>query len=289
MADTIKKVLLQKQIEATLYDIFPKTAADIVTYTKADGSVTTVAAELAGIATTADNAMTETKVDEKIKALRDEIYGLAEGENLPEAFDTLKEISKYLNDHGSVVQGFTDDISALKTALGAPTDGTTVATGLFARVEALETALGTAAVKSGNSITTAGTGVLGRLDQNEVDIAKLQAVGSTKVEKSETNGSIKIDGTDTQVYDETALAARVKTLEDVGSTKVEDGDNDGEIKVDGTTVTVYGGDPTVIKQDETHRFVTDDQVAAWDADKIVYGTAAPAEPKANVLYLTEIS
>lgn len=49
----------------------------------------------------------------------------------------------------------------------------------------------------------------------DTEIAKLVSVseGANKVEASETNGYIKIDGTETKVYDETALAGRVTTAE----------------------------------------------------------------------------
>lgn len=49
----------------------------------------------------------------------------------------------------------------------------------------------------------------------DTEITKLVSVseGANKVEASETNGYIKIDGTETKVYDETALAGRVTTAE----------------------------------------------------------------------------
>lgn len=49
----------------------------------------------------------------------------------------------------------------------------------------------------------------------DTEIAKLGTVaeGATKVEASETNGNIKINGTETKVYDDTALAGRVSTIE----------------------------------------------------------------------------
>lgn len=50
---------------------------------------------------------------------------------------------------------------------------------------------------------------------SNAEITKLGTVaeGATKVEASETNGNIKINGVETKVYDDTALAGRVSTIE----------------------------------------------------------------------------
>ena len=50
---------------------------------------------------------------------------------------------------------------------------------------------------------------------SNAEIAKLGTVaeGATKVEASETNGNIKINGTETVVYNDAALAGRVSTIE----------------------------------------------------------------------------
>ena len=49
----------------------------------------------------------------------------------------------------------------------------------------------------------------------DTEITKLGTVaeGATKVEASETNGNIKINGVETKVYDDAALAGRVSTIE----------------------------------------------------------------------------
>lgn len=228
---SVKKILLQKQIEGVIYDIYTKTDASIVVYDKS-GTATTVAAELAALASAIDELPTDDNVDAKIKELRDEIYGLAEGESLNEAFDTLKEISAYLAEHPSVVEGFTSDISALKTALGAPAQGETAASGLFATVAGID--------------------------------SRLQDVEGAMVTASTTNGNIKIGTQEVTVYDESALAQRVKDLEDA-DTDVVDGDTNGTIKVDGEVITVYDGDASFITQDATHRFVSDTEKATWNA------------------------
>lgn len=50
---------------------------------------------------------------------------------------------------------------------------------------------------------------------SDTEITKLGTVaeGATKVEASETNGNIKINGVETKVYDDAALAGRVSTIE----------------------------------------------------------------------------
>ena len=230
----IKKVLLQKQIENVIYDILPKTDAAVVQYTKGSGQdaqVTTVATELANLAAAAAAVITEAQVDSKIATaandLWDRISGLADGESLAESFDTLKEISEYLDDHGDIVSGFTSNISALQTALGHDA----VAADPEHEIEA-----------------QAATGLFARVVTLEGKVAALEAVGSTKVEASTNNGKIKINGTDTTVYD---------------------------------------GSASFITQDTTHRFVTDTQIANWDA-AVSFVAELPATPNPNALYLVEI-
>ena len=62
--------------------------------------------------------------------------------------------------------------------------------------------------------------------------------GST-VEKSNTNGNIKVDDEELTVYDETNIAKRVSDLESVGATKVEKSTTNGNILIDGSETTVY--------------------------------------------------
>jgi len=154
----IKRTLLQKQIENTLYDIYPKTEAGIVVYTKTveqevEGVtqnvqvITDVAAELAALTTALANANSDQTA--AIQALEDKIYGLADGEEIDTYFDTLKEISDWLsnNDRNSSAQEILNNITALQEDLGVAsaaavgTEGeegykeAVVASGLHADVE----------------------------------------------------------------------------------------------------------------------------------------------------------
>lgn len=219
----IKKVLLQKKIEGTVYDIYTKTSADLVVYSDTE----TVAQKLASLAGELEAITTETTgtIDSRIKAASDALYnkimGLTdEDTTINDAFDTLKEVAEYLAAHGDVVTGFTTDIAALQEALNAEN------TGLLARMSAAEgkittlegvvgddesglvadVAANAAAIEGLDSaINAEETGILARLDAVES--------AETKVEHSETNGSVKVDGSDVQVYDDTELAGRVTDLE----------------------------------------------------------------------------
>lgn len=91
----------------------------------------------------------------------------------------------------------------------------------------------------------------------------------------------------------------VKAVADLqaAATAVTKGDNNGEIKVDGQTVVVYDDSAiaaTKITEDETHRFVTDAEKAAWNDDaaiKVVTADTMPSVDDAseNDLYLVDLS
>ena len=240
MPAIVKKVLLQKSIEDQLYSILPQTDATVVNYTKGSGQdavVTTVAAELASLATAAASVITEAEVDgmidDAISDLWDRISGLADGESLAASFDTLKEISDYLNTHGSVVSGFTSDINALKTALGSPA----VAADPENEIEA-----------------QAATGLFATIAGLDSRITALETIDPTSVEASETNGNIVIDGVETTVYTHPQAHSA-----------------------------------TMITTDSTHRFVSDAQIAAWDAKAdVAVVDELPQTVDEGTLYFVEV-
>ena len=182
---TPKKILLQKQIESKLYNIFPKTEATIVEYNKGSGAtatVTTVAAELAQLAT--DIAALPTVSD--LNALRSEIIGeLGDNESLAEAFDTIKEISEFL-ENGNAIDSLTDILTDIGVASSGSGAGAVAATGMHADIETLQAA-----------------------------VAALQAANGTNVSKTKTgsadagNGQVYLDGTLTTIYDDSTLAGLV--------------------------------------------------------------------------------
>ena len=346
----VKKVLLQKSISNTLFDIFPKTDASIVQYDK-DGTTTTVAAELASLAAeiVANGSSVTDALEAEIQALEDKIYGLADGETLNSAFDTLKEISDFIVAHPNSVAELQSQITTNANAIGRATEYE----------------------EDGITVKTVGSGLIRRAEQDEARIAALEQVGSTKVESSLTNGNIKVDGSEMQVYDDSNLwtevgadntynaareltasgsglkarisqntneinklqdavgsdavsgtikgriaaletevgsdtvaasvKGRITALEAIGAKNVKGknaGDADGTIRVatspaglndDSAVVTVYAGDPTIIQQDATHRFVTDTEKASWDST-VSYVTSAPSggSVNANTLYMVDL-
>ncbi len=120
----IKKVLLQKKLSGTIYDIFPKTSADLVTYET--GTVAETLAKFAeDIAKRITPAEVDTKVANESKALYNKIMGItgAEGDTVQAAYDTLKEVANWISDHQDIANGFVTDINALKEAVGDESSG----------------------------------------------------------------------------------------------------------------------------------------------------------------------
>ena len=218
----IKKVLLTKKINGIVYDLFPKTSAELVVYGE-----TTVAQALASFASDMSNYYTKTQADKKTKdacdALYNKIMGITEGgSTINEAYDTLKEVAAWIAEHGDVAAAFTTDIAALKKAVGDNNSGLIKAMAeakaaistntsdigtLKTAVQNLQTAVGNASsgltktVNDQGKKITALENTVGNSTKGLVkDVADLKAAGATKVEASSTNGNIKINGTETKVY-----------------------------------------------------------------------------------------
>jgi hypothetical protein len=155
----IKKVLLTRKVNNILYSLYPKTTAEVVCY-----GDTNVAKALADLADEFKNYYTSSSTDDAIKTAVDNLYNkimgitAEDGTSVNEAYDTLKEVATWINEHGDIAAGFATDISNLKTTVGDDSSGL---------------------VK---------------------DVTDLKNVGATKVEASSTNGNIKINGVETQVY-----------------------------------------------------------------------------------------
>ena len=257
---SLKKVLLQKKIESTLYDIFPKTDATIVQFVKGSGAsqtTTDVATELAALATS-------------ISSLHSEIIGeLSGNESLPELYDTLKEIGDYLDQHddsiGALAALLTDVGVPSADAVGEPNDddyqAAVAATGLHATIETLQAAVAALQVADGTNVSKtksnaadAGNGQVyldGTLTTIYDDSTLAAAIGTssdaaaadgTTAWSRLKNAEGDIDtlegavgaSTDTANSSGTTAWARIKALEAVEATKVEDGTTNGYIKVNGT-------------------------------------------------------
>lgn len=273
----IKKVLLTKKLNNIVYDIFPKTTAELVTYGES-----TVAAELAKFANDMVNYYTKTEADAKTKeacdALYNKIMGLTDSDTtIDQAYDTLKEVAAWINEHGEVAAAFTTDIAALKQAVGDENSGlikglaeakaaiatnTGDITNLKQAVEALQTAVGNAESGLIKTVNDHGTKIqtlettVGNAESGLVkDVNDLKAVGATKVEKSDTNGNVKIDGKEVNVY-----------------THPE------------------SHPATMITEDDTHKFVTSDEKSIiGNAAAVVFVTSQDAVANERDLYMVEIA
>lgn len=147
----MKKAIFQQEINGVLYDLLALTHVDNVIFENDDGTKVALSEKLAeiiaAVALKADSTAVTSEIEAANNALYKRIMGLANDDTtVNEAYDTLKEVADYLTAHGDVVQGFTADITDLKTT-----------------VQTLQT-------------------------------------GMTKVEKSNTNGNVKVDGNEVQVY-----------------------------------------------------------------------------------------
>jgi phage-related protein len=125
----MKTVLLQAEIAGKLESLLAITNTDNVYYKDGDSEVK-LTAKLAEIIASISSLPTDSNVDTKIKTATDTLYnkimGTTDGTTtVNEAYDTLKEVADYLTEHGSVVQGFTNDISSLKDSVKALQDGMT--------------------------------------------------------------------------------------------------------------------------------------------------------------------
>ena len=150
-SDKLKQVIFQEEIDGVLTDLMARTHVDNVIYEEGGKQIALsekLASLIATVATKADSNNVTADIKTATDNLYNKIMGITAEDGAPvaEAYDTLKEVANYLTEHGSVVQGFTNDISGLKKS-----------------IEDLKT-------------------------------------GMTKVEKSDTNGNVKVDGAEVVVY-----------------------------------------------------------------------------------------
>lgn len=150
-SDKLKQVIFQEEIDGVPTDLMARTHVDNVIYEEGGKQIALsekLASLIATVAAKADSAAVTADIKTATDNLYNKIMGITAEDGAPvaEAYDTLKEVANYLTEHGSVVQGFTNDISGLKKS-----------------VEDLKT-------------------------------------GMTKVEKSDTNGNVKVDGAEVVVY-----------------------------------------------------------------------------------------
>ena len=284
----IKKIILTKKIDSAVYQVYPQTSADQVVYDN-----TTVAAKLAELASNISDITTDTTgtIDVRVKKACDDLYakimGVTDASQIDQAYDTLKEVADYLNAHGSVVEGFTSDIAALKEALGTAGSESEPATGLFADVAALATRMTTAEglIRTNGADIDALEAKVGNENSGLIkDVADLKAA-ATNVVDSTTNGNIVVDGAEMVVYDDSAVTSRLDTLETtVGNGEsglVKDvADNAANIAELQTTV---GDDASGLVKDVADNASAIAALQAGSAT-ITYGTEVKTDLQPNELY-----
>lgn len=182
--------------------------------TVADGKTVVKMIEEAQAAATYD----DTQVKADIAANAETIGGvkgrldtfLADADLTENAIDTLKELQTYITEHGTEAAGWTNKITANETAIAEEAKTARAAEKANATgVTEAKTAAATAqsdvdAIKADYLKTADKTTLQGSIDAVSSRVKDIEdknvSDGATKVEKSDTNGNIKIDGVETVVY-----------------------------------------------------------------------------------------
>ena len=222
----IKNAILKMKVEGILNEIWLKSGASQIIVDQTTGE--TLATRLASLATDIESAVAGGITPTQVdEKISAAISALID--DAPETMNTLKEVSDYIDDHQEVVD-------ALNQAIGTKVD----------KVE--------------------GKG-LSANDFTDALLAKLNSVteGATKVEASNTNGNIKVNGSEVKVYEHAKYTAQAEglykvtvdaeghvskatavTKDDIvglgipgAATVVSKSDVNGSVKVDGADVQVY--------------------------------------------------
>lgn len=106
----IQRFLFHTKISGVLHEVMAVSDTTNVRVYKTDGTYTMLSDEL-------------TKLANSITTANDELYNKIMGftdsdKTIDEAYDTLKEVAAYLEEHGDVVAGFTSAISELQNKVG---------------------------------------------------------------------------------------------------------------------------------------------------------------------------
>jgi hypothetical protein len=189
MAD-IKKVYLKKKIEGVVYDIYARSSADMIDYNN-----TTVSATLSQFATDLSNVITSSTVDTKIKTATDELYNKIMGltstdTTINEAYDTLKEVATYIEQHANATSGYATLLSTVGDS----------SSGLVKDVADLKTTVG-----------DSNSGLVKAVAELQTTVANTD---KSKVTASTTNGNIKVDGSEMTVYTHPETHAATMIVED---------------------------------------------------------------------------
>ena len=212
---------ITKNIKGVDYDVYVKTSADQVVY----DDVISVKQKIIELAKALENGntggsgITSTEVDAKIKTACDNIFnkimGTADQSDLNAAYDTLKEVSDYLAAHGTVVNGFTKDISDLKS-----------------KIESLNTTATHANIDTLNKLSTSETG---KLLFNGAEISSDNTGSTTEVSWGSITGTLA---------DQTDLKAALDTKANATDLESKADKADLDNKADKTAIPTVSNDLT---------------------------------------------
>lgn len=218
---------LAKKVDKEGYIAFTQAEKDKLAALK-NYDDTSIRTELVSI----ENRFTDGKANDAVKF----------GGQLPEYYATKSSVEEAIAGvHGHDNKDILDGITATKITAwdSAEQNAKTFASSEVAG--AVESINGTIATAVANEKSRA-EGVESGLDTR---IQALEAKEPTKVEKSNTNGNIKVDGAEVKVYDDSTIASRVKNVEDnyVEKSTLENyyTKGDTESKISDMISTINGG------------------------------------------------
>jgi chromosome segregation ATPase len=198
-----------------------------------------------------------------------------DGTSVKEAYDTLKEVANWIDNHGEVAAAFTNDIAALKTAVGNEESG------LIKAVADLQASMEDADMEI-TQLQTAVQALESAINDAEAGLAK-------RVEELEST----VDDMVELISDgETGLMSRVQKLE-AKATNVTASETNGNIMVDGEEVTVYTHPEThsadMIVENDNRQFVTAAEKATFAAAAAITLVSSQEEVvNEKDLYMVEI-
>lgn len=202
-----KKAILKMKVEGILKELWLKSGASniIVDETSGETLATRLASLSADIQSAVDGGLTESQVQSMISTAIDNLVNGA-----PDTMNTLKEVSDYIETHKSEYEALMalaaghvkfDSAQSLTDAQKTQARDNIGAAAAFV-VETLTSNLSSEVARLEGLIAKKVDAVEGKgLSTNDfTDAEKARLAEVSKVEKSDVNGNVKVDGVETVVY-----------------------------------------------------------------------------------------
>ena len=206
----IKKILLQKMVSGALTDLYPKTDASIVAYTRVEGTgvdqtntLTTVEAELAALLAKFANYSTTTEMETAIATAKSQILGSSE---LDATLDTIKELQDWIKANGADATNLLSRLVTLEGYVGKAASGGDTATGLFLAVDGINADLGSA-------YTAGQSTVKGHIADLEADVGASYATAATPVTVKNHIANLEADVGSAYTAGDLTVKGHIKDLE----------------------------------------------------------------------------